>query len=278
MTLTVTLILLLSGLIHASWNAMVKATGDRVTMLGVLYGTMGVIALIALPFVPPLAEGAWIYLLPAGIVHVVYKFGIIKMYQHGDLGLVYPVARGIAPVGVMVLALLLADEIPTTIQITGIALVCMGLFGFLGRNAGASFRALGYAILTGLIIASYTVLDGLGVRSTASPFSFAAWIFIIDGFGTLALTLYLRRGAFFTAALPILKIAIPGGAIAGFAYVAVMWALGQGTMGSVSAIRESSIVFAAIIGTLFLGEPMGSRRIIASIIVLIGIVVLNLGL
>ncbi len=277
MTLTVTLILLLSGLIHASWNALVKATSDRVTMLGVLYGTMGVIAAISLYFVPPLAKEAWVYLIPAGFIHVVYKFGLIQMYKHGDLSLVYPVARGVAPVVVMVLALFLANEVPTSVQLGGIALVCLGLFGFLGKKARASYKALGYATLTGIIIATYTVLDGMGVRAAGSAFSFAAWVFVFDGFGTLAMTLYIRRGAFFAAAKPMLKTGIPGGGIAGFAYVAVMWALGQGSMGSVSAIRESSVVFAAIFGTLFLAEPMGYRRIVASVIVLAGIVILNLG-
>ncbi len=276
MTLTITIILLSVGLIHAIWNALLKANKDTITMLGVLFGTMGVIALIAVFFVPPITNQILPYLLATTIVHIVYKFGIIKMYQHGDLSLVYPIARGIAPVIVMILALLFANEIPTYIQIAGIIIICTGLFGFLGNKAYGAKSAIGYAILTGVTIAGYTFLDGMGSRIANNVFSFAAWVFIFDGFGTLLMVILIKRKQFLPAAKPILKTAIPAGAMAGFSYVAVMWALSQGNMASVSAIREISVVFAAIIGTVFLNEPMGKRRIFASLIVLFGIIILNI--
>ena len=276
MTLTVTIILLSAGLIHAIWNALLKVNKDIITMMGVLYGTMGVIALILVFFTSPLSIDALPYLLLTSIVHLAYKFGIIKMYQHGDLSLVYPIARGTAPVVVMILALLFANEIPTYIQITGIIIICAGLLGFLGNKTYGSRRAIVYAVLTGIIIASYTFLDGMGVRVANNIFSFAAWVIIFDGFGTFLMVILIRQKRFLPAAIPMLKTAIPAGAMAGFAYVAVMWALSQGDMASVSAIREVSVVFAAIIGTVFLNEAMGKRRIIASLIVLSGIIILNI--
>ena len=116
----------------------------------------------------------------------------------------------------------------------------------------------------------------MGVRVANNIFSFAAWVIIFDGFGTFLMVILIRQKRFLPAAIPMLKTAIPAGAMAGFAYVAVMWALSQGDMASVSAIREVSVVFAAIIGTVFLNEAMGKRRIIASLIVLSGIIILNI--
>ncbi|RED54327.1 EamA family transporter [Aestuariispira insulae] len=275
MTLTVTLILLISAVVHASWNALLKVNGDRVAMLAVMYGTMGVICAAIIPFTAPMTAAAWAWLVPAALLHVVYKLGLIKMYEHGDLSLAYPVARGVAPVAVLILALLLAGEEPTANQLIGVGLVCIGLMGFISRKANATIRGLGYAALTGLIIAAYTVFDGMGVRAVEQAATFAAWVLLGDGLGTVALGFYFHGRKLPGLCRDLLPKAVPAGAIAGLAYGGVLWGLGQANMGGVSAIRESSVVFAALIGTLLMGEPMGTRRIAASVIVVVGIVILS---
>ena len=275
MTLTVTIILLISAVVHASWNALLKVNGDRVAMLAVMYGTMSLICVFVIPFTAPMTPEAWAWLVPAVALHVVYKLGLIKMYEHGDLSLAYPVARGVAPVAVLLLALLLAGEVPTGNQITGVALVCLGLMGFISRKANATVQGLFYAAMTGLIIAAYTVFDGMGVRAVEQAATFAGWVLLGDGLGTVALGFFYHGRRLPGLCRDLLPKAMPAGAIAGLAYGGVLWGLGQANMGGVSAIRESSVVFAALIGTLLMGEPMGARRITASIIVVLGIVILS---
>lgn len=275
MTLAVTGILLLSAVIHASWNALLKSSGDRVATMAVLFGTMGVIAAACLPLVPPMTPKGWLWLGPAVFLHGLYGMLLIKMYAHGDLSLAYPIARGVAPLAVLVLAVLLAGEIPAANQVVGVCIVGLGLLGFMGKQADASAKAVTLALLTGMLIASYTVIDGMGVRATGSALTFSAWLFAAWGLVMVAIALSVRGKT-----LPVLvarqwRRAVPAGAAAGLAYTGVMWGLGQANMGGVSAIRESSVIFAALIGTVFLGEPMGKRRVGASVIVCCGIVALS---
>lgn len=275
MSLAVTGILLLSALIHASWNALLKASGDRVATMAVLFGTMGLIAAACLPLVPPMTDEGWFWLGPAVALHGIYGLLLIRMYAHGDLSLAYPIARGVAPVAVLILAMVLAAEIPTSNQIAGVAVVGVGLLGFMGRQANASIKAVAYAGLTGLLISSYTVIDGMGVRATGNALTFSAWLFAAWG-AVMVMIAACVRGRRLTALVgQQWRRAVPAGAAAGLAYTGVMWGLGQANMGGVSAIRESSVIFAALIGTLFLGEPMGKRRIGASLIVCLGIVILS---
>ncbi|WP_259780939.1 DMT family transporter [Aestuariispira ectoiniformans] len=278
MSLAVTGILLLSAVIHASWNALLKSSGDRVATMAVLFGTMGLIAATGLPYVPPMTKEGWLWLAPAVLLHGMYGMLLIRMYAHGDLSLAYPIARGVAPLAVLSLAVLLAGEIPTGNQMIGVAIVGVGLLGFMGRNANASAKAVIYALMTGLLIASYTVIDGMGVRATGSALTFSAWLFTAWGMVMVLIAASVRGKALAGLVGQQWRRAVPAGAAAGLAYTGVMWGLGQANMGGVSAIRESSVIFAALIGTMFLGEPMGKRRIGASLIVCLGIVVLSLPL
>lgn len=275
MSLAVTGILLLSAVIHASWNALLKSSGDRVATMAILFGTMGVIAAACLPVVPPMTREGWLWLGPAVVLHGFYGMLLIRMYAHGDLSLAYPIARGIAPVAVLLLAMLLAAEIPTVSQVVGVTIVGVGLLGFMGRQADASFKGVAYAMLTGLLIASYTVLDGLGVRATGSAFTFAAWLFAAWGAIMVMIAACVRGRRLVVLVGEQWRRAVPAGAAAGLAYTGVMWGLGQANMGGVSAIRETSVIFAALIGTVFLKEPMGRRRVVAAVIICLGIVVLT---
>lgn len=279
MTLLVTALLLLAAFVHASWNAFIKGARDPVAMATLIYGTEAAVMVPALFIVGPLPQSLWLLMAVHVALHIIYKIVLIQMYQHGDLSQVYPVARGIAPLLITALAIPAANEIPTVMSLAGIGLICAGLLSFAlerGRIGQARAKPLLLAATGGIVLSAYTVVDGLGVRTEGAAFAYVAWLFVLDG-ATMIVIARIWRGAYlYTALRDRWKTGIALGVISTANFCIVLWALSFAAMGPVAAVRETSVVFAALIGAIFMGESFGIRRICASILIAAGIFVMNL--
>jgi drug/metabolite transporter (DMT)-like permease len=275
MNLALVGLVLLAAVLHASWNALVKQSGERLLTFSVIIGTGALAYLpVALVIGPP-ARPSWPWLTGSAVVHLVYYAGLLQGYRHGDLGQVYPIARGTGPLLVAVLAALLAREIPTLPAALGIALVCVGIFGLARGGGEGARRAVPIALGTGVMIALYTTCDGLGVRASESELAYIAWLHVAIGIPFSGTVLALRRrdlSAFFPRHG---RAAALGGIVAAGAYSLVIWAMSFSPLAWVAALRETSVVIAAALGARMLGEPFGARRIAAAAVVAAGVVLVS---
>ena len=274
-SLFVVSIVLGAAVLHALWNALVKGAGDRVLMLGLvnaghtLFG-----AIVVLMFPIPLTE-SWPFLIASTLIHYFYYGFLLLAYRFGDLSEVYPIARGVAPVLVALGALLFVGEVLPLIAWVGILLVSGGIgLLFLGRNKSNTSRMAIYAaLITGFTIACYSVVDGIGVRSSGSPFGYIGWLFFLEGFSTLFFLIY-RRNVLRSTSLRFYLTGIVGGMISAIAYGLAIYASSLTTLATVSAIRESSVIIAALIGVVWFGERPWRIRVFAAVVVSIGVFLL----
>lgn len=278
MTLGVTALLLLAALVHASWNAFIKGARDPVATATMIYGTEALLMSLAAPFIGVPPQAVWPLLAIHGLLHIVYKIALVQMYVHGDLSQVYPVTRGIAPLLVTLFAIPFADELPGPYGLAGIGLVCIGLLAFAlerGNLSRAGGRPLLLAMTAGMVMSAYTVVDGLAVRTPDAAMRFVVWMFIIDGATMFVIARIWRGKRIYAALRDRWRWGVSWGVFSTANFCVVLWALRVAQMGSVTAVRETSVVFAALIGAIFMGEPFGVRRIVAAAIIAAGIIAMN---
>ncbi|MCZ2498745.1 EamA family transporter [Xylophilus sp. Kf1] len=286
LTLPLVLTLLFAALLHASWNALIKSGGDK-SLDTALIHSLGV--LVAVPaachFGLP-AAAAWPYIAASSVIHVAYYVALSGAYRYGDLGLTYPVMRGSAPLLVALAGTAMGGERLSAQAWAGVTVVCAGVLTVglarAGREpaggGGDRRKALGFALANAGIIATYTVIDGLGVRASGDPFAYAAAVFLFDGLPYLALVLW-RAGPSRGAALRYLAARTPlafGGTVASLgSYSIALWAMTRAPVALVAALRETSVIFAAVIGTVLLGERFGWGRAAGTGLVVAGVVTLR---
>ena len=271
----ITLLVLLSALLHAVWNAVVKVREDRTLTLGMVSLLAALVSLAMLPFVSLPPPQAWKWILAGVAGHLGFKIFLLSAYRTGDFSQVYPLARGSAPL----LVALASGDILNAGQIWGVALISVGIFSLTfdkGIPKGRQLPPVIYALVTGAFIAGYTVADGHGVRLVGSTFGFAPWLFAIDGTLFAGGALFLRRGYLRAHLGPRLLTPMAAGVISLLAYFIIIWAVSRSAMAPVAALRETGVIFAALIGTLVLKEPFGLRRIIAAASVVAGIAAMSL--
>ena len=279
MTPLIVALVLLAALLHASWNAMAKSGGSPQFSIA-SYRLISAICCLPLLFLfpIPLAQ-SWPMLLVSTLIHTLYYYTLSKSYRSGDLSQVYPLFRGLAPVLVVLGAALLANEYLPLGAMLGIALVSLGLISitFAGGAIGKiPPLALRWGLATSVLIAAYTVADGMGVRVAGNPFSYIIWLFVLE---PIPIGLWLlatdRRGWFSYMRAKPGKICAGALAAAG-AYAMVIYAMSVAPMGMVSSLRETSVIFAALIGTFLFREPFGRQRIIAATLVCCGVVLIKI--
>ncbi len=278
---TVLMLVLLAAVLHATWNAFVKSGEDKLVLLALVIFSGSVPAFFLLPFLPLPAAESWPFLVVSVVVHLIYYAALVGAYRHGDLSQVYPIARGSAPFLVAIGAWIFAGEGLGTLEWAGVATVSIGIMSLaspdrLGPREG-EVKAVAFAFLTGLTIAVYALADGMGVRRSGAAFAYIAWLFVLSGVPILLATLWLRRGRIAAAFRPHLKAGIFGGLIAALAYSIAIWAMSIAPIALVVSVRETSVLIAAAIGSLFLKESFGRRRIVAAAIIVAGAALLNLG-
>jgi drug/metabolite transporter (DMT)-like permease len=269
-------VVLLAAVLHASWNALVKSGGDPYLRLAIVNLTHSIAVLPLLPFVGFPAAEAWPWLLGSVATHLAYYLFLAAGYRVGDLSHVYPIARGIAPPLVALGALALAGEVLSPAGTAAIVLVCLGIWVVAGRGPTSRRPAL-LALGTGTMIAAYTVCDGLGARASGDVLAYIVWLFLLDGW-PFAVFVMLKRGTagLRTTMARAWKPAVGGGCMSIVAYGMVIWAMSIAPLAYVSALRETSVLLAAAIGTLLMGEPFGRRRILAAGLVVAGVAILQL--
>jgi drug/metabolite transporter (DMT)-like permease len=272
-------LMLFSAVIHATWNALIKSDRDRLVTFGVVMLSGTVLGLLCAPFVAFPKTEAWPWIGASVIVHVFYYYFLLKAYSYGDLSYVYPIARGLGPLLVAIFSGALLAETLTFREGLGVLLVSIGIAGVTfarGLPRGLDWRATIFAVLTGLTIASYTVIDGMGARVSGDPFAYIVWLNIAEGPWVMVLAVYKRGWSTVTHLKAYWWRGLVGGTIATLGYGIAIWALSLGSMAHVAAIRETSVLFAALMGTLLLGETFGMRRVFAAALVVIGLLTMNL--
>jgi drug/metabolite transporter (DMT)-like permease len=274
--MSVALAIVFAGVLHASWNALAKGSSDPYAAAA----QMGVAqAVIVLPLLPVLAapeRASWPWLAASATLHVGYLALLMKSYELGDFSQVYPLARGTAPLLVALVATLALGERLSLAQLAGVAAVCGGLailaFAGGGARRPENPRAIAAALLAGVSIAAYTVVDGVGVRRSGGSAGYALWLFLLMG-TTVAAWIGARRPAALRSSRWTPGLA--GGAISMLSYGIILWAQTRGTMAEVAALRETGVIAGAVIGAVCFAERMGPVRIAAAGVVAAGVVLLT---
>lgn len=266
MSLEVMLVVLLSALLHAGWNALVRSAADKfASTLAVVLGAGGLAAPL-LAVLPLPAAASWPYVLASGLIHVVYFTLVAWSYRHAELSLAYPLMRGTAPALAAVAALLWLGESPTPGGWLGVALIGAGGLSLASagwRASPAHAGAVRFALANAGVIALYTVIDGQGARLSGHAVGYTGWVFLLTAVLLLAGALLLRGRQVFADIRPLWRTAALGGGGTLAAYALVLWAMGHAPIATVAALRETSIVFAALIGALFLREHISRARWLA---------------
>ena len=276
MSVVVVGIILTAAILHAVWNAIVKTAADRTTTLGlVAFGHVLPASIMILVLPLPSAE-SFTFILLSTVIHFGYYYMLGQAYRHGDLSVVYPIARGIVPALVSLWAMLLVGEVLPLQAWGGIALIALGiqLSSWSALKQGVGKAALGYAVGTGICISAYSVVDGLGVRLSGNTLSYWAWgaflhIFIASFVG------FRKRGTLHHLPKKVWLVGILRGLVSMVAYGLVLYAKNFAPLGAVSALRETSVIFAALIGFFFLGEGNWLRRLSAAILMAIGVALIG---
>jgi drug/metabolite transporter (DMT)-like permease len=274
--LDVTLAVLVAAVTHATWNAIAHGIKDQ-TLAFALIGVGGIVVAIPLVIVAAMPRpDCWPYLAGSIVIHVFYNLLLMRCYRYGEFGQVYPLARGISPLVVTILAAVFVHEHLALLQVGGVLVVSAGLAALVlaGRRPGRpAFLA---AVGTGLTIAAYTTVDGVGVRLSASPVGYIGWLMLLESLCVPMFALVRRRDVVLKQPPRILLAGLAAGALSVLAYGLVLWAQTKGALAPIAALRETSVIFGAIIGTLVFREPFGRTRIAATVLVLAGIVLLNI--
>jgi drug/metabolite transporter (DMT)-like permease len=276
--LPVTLAVLLAALTHATWNAIAHGIKDQVVAFG-LIGAGSIVVAVPVVVLAPFPLGpCWPYLLGSVVIHVFYNLLLMRSYRYGEFGQVYPLARGISPLVVTGLAALFAAELPTLPQVLGVLVVSSGLGTLVlaGRRRGFSRPAVLAAAGTGLTIAAYTTVDGLGVRLSHSPIGYIGWLMLLESLCVPAWALVRRRHSLRGQPVRVLAPGISAGALSVFAYGLVLWAQTRGALAPIAALRETSVIFGAVIAAVAFREPFGRVRIAAAMLVTAGILLLEI--
>ena len=268
--------ILLAAVAHATWNALVKSAADRLLMMAAIRLVGLVFALVVLPFVPWPSPATWIWLALASAATFAYYGLLLESYRLGDLSHVYPLARGSAPILLALIAFVAIDERLAPTQITAVALITAGILVLVIGKAGDAV-AVGFALATGISIAAYSFLGGLGVRSSTSVLAFQAWLEILTGVGLLGFVTFRGPDQIRAFARTSGAIGLFAGVLSVGGYLAFLAAATVLPLAPIAALRESSLIFGTIIGTVVLKEPFGARRIAAAGLVTIGVVALAAG-
>jgi len=266
---------LFAALLHASWNAMLRGGGDRLWSMTIMCVAVAVASLAIALFVAPPAQASWGYAALSAVLHVGYNLFLVKSYQAGDLGQTYPIARGSSPILITIGASIFAGERIEIDALLGIGLVSGGIvsLAFQGRKLAAP--SLPYALGTGCFIAAYSVTDGIGVRLSGAPMAYTVWMCAMWGVLMPLTYIGLRDARSLFTVRPGLVTSLVGGLVSLLAYGIVIYAMVGAPMGAVSALRETSVLFAALIAYFFLGETLTLRKLLACAVIAIGTIIIG---
>jgi phosphonate utilization associated putative membrane protein len=277
-TWPVLLLVLLGALLHASWNALVKSSADKTLDTALIHVLCSLLALPVCLYVGLPVAQAWPFILASLVIHVGYYFALSGAYKHGELGLTYPLMRGTAPLLVALSSMALLGEELSAMGWMGVLLISSGVL-LLGASAGLMRhrKAVLFALSNAVLIAIYTVVDAQGARISGHVAQYVAMLFVLDGWPFALLVLLHRRGRVWAYVQGRWPLAL-GGALASVgSYAIALWAMTVAPVAMVAALRETSVLFAAILGAWFLKEHWTRSRVVGTVAVVAGVMALRLG-
>lgn len=278
MSVEITLLVLVAAVLHACWNALVKSSRDPLVELAALNLAGGVVSLPLVPVLGLPGLAAAPFLAGNVLCHTAYYTLLLNSYSAGGLSLVYPIARGVAPLLVAAASAFFLGEPLGGRSLLGVVLIAVSIASLAFAGGVSSFRprAVALSLATGASIATYTLVDGSGARAATSPLSYIACLFVLDGFVLLPAVYLRRRGIALARLRAHWKTGALSGVLSVAAYGIAVWAMTRAPIALVAALRESSVVVAALLGAILLREPFGRHRVLASLGVAAGIAVLRL--
>jgi drug/metabolite transporter (DMT)-like permease len=281
MTTFVFAAVLVAALCHASWNALIKVALDPLSTTTLILCAATIFALVAVPFVPLPAAAAWPYLIASSVIHLFYFGALAEAYRTGDLGQVYPIARGAAPLMTAAAGTFFVGEHLNTSAWTGIIALAVGVLMLSLRGgrelANLDRRSVGYALFTGVTICAFTMVDGVGARLSLNPISYVLWGFIGIWVCLMPYALYRNGCSLFHDAMRFWRRGIAGAALQVVSYSVALWAMTLAPIAIVASLRETSVLFGALISVALLGEPLRTTRIAAAILIVAGLVLIRSG-
>jgi len=277
LTLGVTLAVLGAALLHAFWNALVKSGSDPVLDTALVALGSSVAVLPFLSIVPPPEAAAWPWLAASAVIHVAYFTALAGAYRAGDLSHGYPIMRGVAPLIVALSAFAWFGEAPGMATWIGVLLICGGVLslGLAGLDWRRSRAASAWALANAAIIAAYTLVDAAGVRAAGGPERYVCWVFFFMGLPYVLLVFALRRRQFVRHAARYWRRGLLGGACVVASYGIALWAMTRAPVAVIAALRETSVIFGALIGAWLLKEGHVRRRMTGAAVVLAGVIALK---
>lgn len=276
MSLGVFIAVLAGALVHAGWNVLIKGAADKLAMtLAVALGA-AVLAALVLPFLPLPAPASWPFLVASVLLQSIYYLLIARAYRITDMSLAYPLMRGTAPLIVALLGAAVFGEALSVGEWLAVAMISAGVLALaLGAIGRASPAGPATALANAAVIAAYTLVDGTGVRLSASPVAYTLLLAILTGAVTVVMA--LSGGGRPRLTLPVLGLGLVGGAATTLSYGIALWAMTRAPVAPVAALRETSIVFALLLTRLFVSEAVGRQRLAAAALVVAGVMALRLG-
>ncbi|AIB44397.1 MAG: transporter [Pseudomonadales bacterium RIFCSPLOWO2_12_60_38] len=274
-----TALVLVAALLHATWNTLIKFSGERLLVIACMDSVALLFVVLAVGFVslPPLE--LWPWLVASALFELLYRYLLIQAYRVGDLGLVYPLMRGLSPLVVLVLTLVFAGEVLSNQQILGILLIPFGMVCLLWQGGGGDrlpWSMLPVVLLIGLCIGCYTFLDGQALRRWSHPLDYLVWLTLISAWPFPLLALVRKRAAFSLFWRTQWRLGLSVGLCVLLSYALVLWAMQLGSIAEAAALREVSVILVVLFGMRYLKEPFGRPRLIACGLVLIGMLVMKL--
>ena len=274
-----TALVLVAALLHATWNTLIKFSGERLLVIACMDSVALLFVVFAVGFVslPPL--DIWPWIMASALFELLYRYLLIQAYRVGDLGLVYPLMRGLSPLVVLVLTLVFAGEVLNTQQILGILLIPFGMVCLLWQGGGGDrlpWSMLPVVVLIGLCIGCYTFLDGQALRRWSHPLDYLVWLTLISAWPFPLLALVRKRAAFSLFWRTQWRLGLSVGLCVLLSYALVLWAMQLGSIAEAAALREVSVILVVLFGMRYLKEPFGRPRLIACGVVLIGMLVMKL--
>jgi drug/metabolite transporter (DMT)-like permease len=270
-------LVLISAFMHATWNAVVRAGSSRFMTLALVDGTALLICLAALPLVDVPSLQVWGYVLLSVVLNTVYRLFLIKAYETGDFGQVYPVMRGVPPVLVALFSYFLLHEHLSFQALAGVLLICLGIISltFVRRMTTLMLRPILMAVGAGVFIASYTVVDAKGVRASETVLQYIIYLTVFQSIPIPLLAFLKARTQFVQAIARQWRVGMLGGVFYLASYGLVLFALSLDAVAKVSALRETSVIIGAIIAALFFRERFGWRRMLSALVIVCGIILIK---
>ena len=278
MSLNIFLIVILAAFLHAIWNAMVKREDDKYFSLTAIVLGHVPISIVVIFLTPTLSIQSIPYIFASAIFLAGYEWCLLSAYRLEDYTKVYPIARGTAPIFIVILSLLFLNINISKSELIGILVISFGIIilGFQYIKTFKNYSAMIYAIATGIFISCYSISDGFGGNLSNSPFNYTAWLMILNA---IFFSILLKIMNMPTVPLKVLnkgkKIFFIGGTLSYIVYGTIVWAFTQAPVPLVAALRETSIIFALLIGTFFLKEKFTFLKAVATFIIFFGVVLLK---